>query len=73
MTTSFKPKMHILQSKHSKVSEKETEKILSNLNVSKSQIPKILLNDPALPEGCKIGDMIKIERETEEIYYRIVV
>jgi DNA-directed RNA polymerase subunit H len=70
--------MHILQPKHIKLNEKETHEVLERLNVSKSQIPKILSNDPALPEGCEIGNMIKIERKDSElgelnIYYRIVV
>jgi DNA-directed RNA polymerase subunit H (RpoH/RPB5) len=67
---------HILQPKHTKLSEKEAEELLKKLNVSRAQVPKILINDPALPEGIKIGDVIKIERRSEEktaIYYRVVV
>jgi DNA-directed RNA polymerase subunit H (RpoH/RPB5) len=59
--------MHILQPKHSKLGEKESEKILSDLNISKAQLPKILSTDSALPEGCVVGDIIKIEREELEI------
>lgn len=68
--------MHILQPKHSKISEKESEELLSKLNISKSQLPKILSTDPALPEGCVVGDIIKIERkEGDKInpYFRVVV
>ena len=68
--------MHILQPKHSKLSEKKSEELLKNLNVSKSQLPKILLNDPALPEGCEVGDIIEIERKDEDktsIFWRVVV
>ncbi len=68
--------MHVLQPKHSKLAEKESEKLLADLNVSKSQIPKILLSDPGLPEGCNIGDIIKIERKEGDktyLYYRVVV
>ena len=54
--------MHILQPKHSKLNEKDSVELLDRLNISKSQIPKILSNDPALPEGCEIGNIIKIER-----------
>lgn len=68
---------HILQPKHSKLSEKEAQELLKKLNVSKAQVPKILLSDPALPEGCQIGDIIKIERKFDEksftYYYRVVV
>lgn len=68
--------MHILQPKHSKISEKETEELLAKLNVSKSQLPKIFLHDPALPENCEPGDIIKIERKEDgktNIYFRVVV
>lgn len=68
--------MHILQPKHIKISEKEAEDILSKLNLSKVQLPKILSNDPALPEGCIAGDLIKIERKEGDkinVYFRIVV
>ncbi|MEM4625754.1 MAG: DNA-directed RNA polymerase subunit RpoH/Rpb5 C-terminal domain-containing protein [Candidatus Pacearchaeota archaeon] len=68
--------MHIFQPKHSKMSKKEEEELLNKLNVSKSQLPKIKSNDPALPEGCKVGDIIKIERKEGDktfFYYRVVV
>lgn len=64
--------MHILQPKHTKLSDKEAEKILQKLNVSKSQLPKILSSDPALPEGSSVGDVIKIDR-LDGVYYRVVV
>ncbi|MEK6945417.1 MAG: DNA-directed RNA polymerase subunit RpoH/Rpb5 C-terminal domain-containing protein [Nanoarchaeota archaeon] len=67
---------HILQPKHVKLSEKEVSEITIKLNVSKAQLPKILLTDPSLPEGCQIGDVIEIERKFEDktvSYYRVVV
>ncbi len=68
--------MHILQPKHSKLKEDEATKLLQKYNISKSQLPKISLDDPAIPEGCKVGDVIKIERKDGEenfVYYRVVV
>lgn len=69
--------MHILQPKHTKLSEKDSEEFLVKLNISESQLPKILSDDPALPEGCFVGDIIKIERKDLEgkpaFYYRVVV
>lgn len=68
--------MHILQSKHFKLSEKDATELLNKLNISKAQIPKILSTDPGLPEGCEIGDIIKIERKIDgkiNLYYRVVV
>jgi len=64
--------MHILQPKHSKLSEKEAEELLTKLNISKAQLPKILSSDPGLPENCNIGDIIKIGRE-EGIFFRVVI
>lgn len=68
--------MHILQPKHSKLNEKDSKEVLQKFNVSKSQLPKIYSTDAALPEGCQVGDMIKIERKEGEkvyTYYRIVI
>ena len=68
--------MHILQPKHTKINEKEVEEFLKKLNVSKAQLPKILSSDSALPEGCVVGDVIKIERKEDDkinIYFRVVV
>ena len=65
-------KMHILQPKHLKLTEKEVEEFLKKVNVSKSQLPKILSTDAALPEGCNVGDIIKIERSSGA-YFRVVV
>lgn len=55
--------MHILQPKHIKLKEKEAQKLLEKFNISKAQLPKILSNDPALSEGCGVGDIIKIDRK----------
>jgi DNA-directed RNA polymerase subunit H len=67
--------MHILQPKHTRLKPGEIQELLKKYNISISQLPKIRAIDPALPEGCKLGDIIKIERKDEEgvkIYYRIV-
>jgi len=58
--TDGKKKMHILQPKHIKLSKEEADKLLTELNISKSQLPKILSNDAGLPEGCAVGDVIKL-------------
>ena len=68
--------MHVLQPKHTKLSEKEIEELLNKLNISKAQLPKMLLTDSALPEECELGDVMKIERKEKDkivIYYRVVV
>jgi len=68
--------MHILQPKHSKLNEKDAQELLEKLNISKAQLPKILLTDPSLPENCTVGDIIKIERKEGDkvnLYFRVVV
>jgi DNA-directed RNA polymerase subunit H (RpoH/RPB5) len=59
--------MHVLQPKHIKLSDGEVEKLLTSLNISKAQLPKIFLNDAALPEGCNVGDVIRIERKIDSV------
>jgi len=64
--------MHVLQSKHVKLSTSEAEKVLVEFNISLTQLPKISKNDAGLPEGCEKGDVVKISR-ADEIYYRVVI
>ena len=68
--------MHILQPKHTKISEKEIQELLKQFNISRSQLPKMLSTDSALPEGSVVGDVMKIERKEGDkinLYYRVVV
>ena len=68
--------MHILQPKHFKLSEKEAQVLLQKLNISRSQLPKILSMDIALEGKFAVGDIVKIERKEEDkttTYYRVVV
>lgn len=68
--------MHILTHKHVRLNEKEIQELLDRLNISKAQLPRILSSDPALPENCGVGDIIKIERKEKDkinLYYRVVV
>ena len=64
--------MHVLQPKHMKLNSSETEKILDEHNIALVQLPKISKKDPALPEGCETGDVVKISRP-DEVYYRVVI
>ena len=68
--------MHTLQPKHSKLKKEEVGKLLSKLNISLSQLPKISKKDPPILNlGVEIGSVIKIERKEEEggEYFRVVV
>ena len=68
--------MHIFQPKHTKLKTEEVNKLSLDLNISLSQLPKIKITDPALPENSNISDVIKIERKQEDgkknVYYRVV-
>jgi DNA-directed RNA polymerase subunit H (RpoH/RPB5) len=66
--------MHILQPKHTKLKPNEVQDLLKKFNISVAQLPKIRATDPALPEGMKPGEVIKIERKEEgsiHVYYRV--
>ena len=67
--------MHKLQPKHAKLNSKDVADLLTRLNVSLSQLPKISLKDTGVPEGCVVGDVLRIERQTElgdENYFRVI-
>lgn len=69
-------KMHTLQPKHLKLKQEEAKKLLTELNISPAQLPKIKIEDSALPEGCNVGDIIKIERKLNDkltFYYRVII
>jgi len=68
----LKGKMHILQPKHEKLSSDETKKVLNEHNIALAQLPKISKKDPALPEGCETGEVVKISR-ADGVYYRVVI
>lgn len=69
--------MHILQPKHTKLKQEEVSRLIKELNISISQLPKISHKDPALPEGFETGEVIKIERKDEDgkiiPYYRVII
>lgn len=67
--------MHILQPKQTKLSPEEVEKLLKQYNISLVQLPKIKITDTSLSKDCEIGDVIKIERESDGkrvVYFRVV-
>jgi len=69
---------HVLVPKHELLSEEEARKILETLKLTKEQLPKIKADDPIAKEiGAKVGDIVRIERESptsgKSIVYRLVV
>ncbi|MDJ0270571.1 MAG: DNA-directed RNA polymerase subunit H [Aigarchaeota archaeon] len=69
---------HSLVPKHEILSEEEKKQLLERLGITPQQLPYILITDPVVKLlGAKLGDIIKITRESETageaIYYRVVV
>lgn len=78
MKSNMKRLNHVMVPYHEILSEEETEKLLNKYNISKIQLPKIFIDDPALKGlNAKVGDVIKITREDpvvgKNIAYRVVV
>ena len=68
--------MHILSPKHIRLKPEEVKKLISKYNISVSQLPKIKLTDAGVPDNCQTGDILKIERKTNDkvrLYYRVVI
>jgi len=67
--------MHVLNPTYTKLKPEEAERLLQEFNISRAQLPKIKINDPSLPEGCEVSDILKIERISDDkkvTYYRVV-
>ncbi len=69
---------HDLVPKHEIMAKKEAVEILEKFHCKPTELPLILVNDPAIIGlGVKPGDMIKITRKSatagESLYYRYVV
>lgn len=67
--------MHALQPKHTKLKPDEVKKLLEKYNLSISQLPKIKHTDPAVPDNCEKGNILRIERKEEDrinVYYRVI-
>lgn len=68
---------HVLVPKHTKMGERQVQELLDKYNISKVQLPKITIGDPAIAHlVAKIGDVVKIDRLSptagKSEYYRVV-
>jgi len=70
-------KSHSIVPAHEILDENAATAVLMEYGVDRSKLPKIKKNDPALPEGVKVGDIIKITRNSPtagvSLYFRVVV
>lgn len=69
---------HTLVPKHEKLDEADYNELKTKYNFSKTQLPRILLSDPAIQNlNIEPGDVIKITRKSptvgETFFYRVVV
>lgn len=67
---------HTLVPKHEKISEKQKQELLKELNCKETDLPRIKIDDAAISElSPKTGDVFKITRKSEgnSIFYRVVV
>lgn len=69
---------HGLVPKHEILSEEELQYLLKRYNITKGQLPKILITDPVVKKiKAKVGDVLKITRESKTagktVVYRVVV
>jgi len=69
---------HQLVPKHEVIPDKEVEDVLKKFDLTKDQLPKVLITDPVVKRiGAKVGDVLKITRESPTAgtseFYRLVI
>jgi DNA-directed RNA polymerase subunit H len=74
----IKPSDHELVPEHILLTEEEAKKVLEKYRISRAQLPKIKVSDPAAVEiGAKVGDIIKIIRKSptagEAVAFRLTI
>ncbi len=68
---------HTLVPDHILIEDPEIESVLDEYGISRTDLPKIKRNDPALPDEASPGDVLKIVRDSRtaetSISYRLVI
>ena len=68
---------HDLVPDHSVVDEDDLEAVLTEYEIKKTDLPKIKRTDKALPDDAEVGDVVRIERDSQTtdtaVVYRLVV
>ncbi|MDY6817158.1 MAG: DNA-directed RNA polymerase subunit H [Halobacteriales archaeon] len=68
---------HELVPEHVVLDEDDVDAVLEEYNVKRTDLPKITVGDPALPETAEVGDVIEITRDSRTTdtatVYRLVV
>ena len=69
---------HEFVPKHEAMAPEDAENILRTYKVSRDELPKIKIDDPAIKSlEASVGDIIKITRNSptagKSLYYRVVI
>jgi len=68
---------HELVPDHTVLDDAEIDSVLEEYGLSRTDLPKIKLNDPALPDDATPGDVIEIVRDSRTTdtatSYRLVI
>ncbi|MCZ7392852.1 MAG: DNA-directed RNA polymerase subunit H [Candidatus Methanoperedens sp.] len=74
----FNPLEHRMVANHEILNEDDVEKIISEYNIEKEQLPKIRVSDPAaIAVKAKVGDVVRVTRLSptagKAFFYRYVI
>ena len=68
---------HTLVPDHTVIDDAEIDSVLDEYGLSRTDLPKIKRNDPALPDEASPGDVLKIVRDSRtadtSTSYRLVI
>ena len=68
---------HELVPHHEVVDEDDLQEVFDEYDIRRTDLPKILRTDPALPDDADVGNVVRIVRDSrttdEAITYRLVV
>ncbi len=65
MRRKIKVASHVLMPKHEKLSEKAKNDLLNTYNITETELPEILITDPAIINmKPSVGDVIRITRNS---------
>lgn len=68
---------HTLVPEHRVLDDDTAEQVLEEYGVRRTDLPKIKTDDPSLPDGAEIGDVVEIVRDSRTTdvarVYRLVI
>jgi len=68
---------HELVPDHTIIEDEEIQDVLEEYDIKKTDLPKLQRLDPAAPDEAKVGDVVRVTRDSrttdEAVVYRLVV